>query len=231
MTRPDPSGDRLAAVLALILAGLGGPSGRTEGCDGCESCDACVTCEGCEACDLWWHPWGDEDADADEDGCWDERCLQADLEALRRRQPIGAVGSVGAVSETADTGGDGKTGAEGSAAERGSGTVLLLAVILVLAVITVASVAVGSAVVARHRAMSGADLAALAAADAVARADPDPCGDAARVAHRQSVALVSCSTTGLVADVVVAVPVQVLGVTTRASMRSRAGPVADDGLG
>ena len=53
--------------------------------------------------------------------------------------------------------------------ERGSATVLALAALCVLVVVLVAGLALGSAVVATHRARAAADLAALAAAQALQR--------------------------------------------------------------
>ncbi len=57
-------------------------------------------------------------------------------------------------------------------AEAGSATLVAVAMMAVLLTITVACVYLGSAVVARHRAQSAADLAALAAAGGLARGAP-----------------------------------------------------------
>src|SRR4051794_14864181 len=93
------------------------------------------------------------------------------------------------------------------AGDRGSGTVYGLAIAGLIMTLTFAAAALGEALIARHQAMAGADLAALAAADAVARGDPDPCAAADRIAHRQHAELVRCHTDGLIVDVDVAVRV------------------------
>ena len=109
--------------------------------------------------------------------------------------------------------------------DRGSATVYALAVVALLAAVALGAAAVGGAVVARHRAMSAADLAALAAADALARIEPDPCAAAGRIASRHAVDLLQCTTTGMVVDVVVGAPVRgVLGFGLVAEMHARAGP-------
>ncbi|WP_369069647.1 Rv3654c family TadE-like protein [Kineococcus terrestris] len=66
--------------------------------------------------------------------------------------------------------------------DRGSGTVLVLALGCVALTALLLVLALGGAVVARHRAASAADLAALAAADVLlGRAGGEPCERAARV--------------------------------------------------
>ncbi|WP_431995015.1 Rv3654c family TadE-like protein [Streptomyces griseoflavus] len=64
--------------------------------------------------------------------------------------------------------------------------------------------ALGHAVVVRHRAAGGADLAALAAADHWAEGRAAGCARADRVARAQDARLVRCAITGEVADVSVA---------------------------
>ncbi|GGV20576.1 hypothetical protein GCM10010293_16450 [Streptomyces griseoflavus] len=64
--------------------------------------------------------------------------------------------------------------------------------------------ALGHAVVIRHRAAGGADLAALAAADHWAEGRAAGCARAERVARAQDARLVRCAITGEVADVSVA---------------------------
>ena len=66
--------------------------------------------------------------------------------------------------------------------ESGSGSVWLLCLLGALSAATMASLAVGPAVVARHRAGTVADLAALAGAVAQRSGDPAACSAAARVA-------------------------------------------------
>lgn len=100
-----------------------------------------------------------------------------------------------------------------------------LAVVALLAAVALTAAAVGGALVARHRAMAAADLAALAGADALAAGRAEPCDAAARIASRHAVDLVSCTTNGLVVDVVVGVRVGgIAGHPLVAQMRSRAGP-------
>ncbi|GAA1457889.1 Rv3654c family TadE-like protein [Williamsia maris] len=74
-------------------------------------------------------------------------------------------------------------------------------VIVGLVSLVVAVVFVGSAVVARHRAQSVADLAALAAAQRAMLALDDPCGAARTIAATSSVTIARCRTDG--EDVVV----------------------------
>jgi secretion/DNA translocation related TadE-like protein len=74
----------------------------------------------------------------------------------------------------------------------------------------------GQAVVARHRAGSAADLAALAAADRALDGERPACALAARVAAAQGAVLRRCVVVGEVSDVTAAVG--------GAQVRSRAGP-------
>ncbi len=85
--------------------------------------------------------------------------------------------------------------------ERGIATVLGACVIAGLLVLVVAVVFVASAVVARHRAQSVADLAALAAAQRAMMALDDPCGAARMIAADSAVAITRCGIDGM--DVVV----------------------------
>ncbi|MFI5803735.1 Rv3654c family TadE-like protein [Streptomyces sp. NPDC051561] len=78
--------------------------------------------------------------------------------------------------------------------------------------------AMGQAVVVRHRAGGGADLAALAAAGEWAKGEAVACGRAGEVARAQGVWLVGCVVRGEVADVVVGAGVGPYEV------RARAGP-------
>ena len=118
----------------------------------------------------------------------------------------------------------------GPSDERGSATVWVIALSAVLAVLAAAVVLVGSATVARHRAGTAADLAALAAAGRAVLGEPDACDLADRVARANAAALVSCSVDGSsVVDVRVDVPVRLGGLGVHvASARARAGP-ADPG--
>ncbi|MGR6967291.1 Rv3654c family TadE-like protein [Geodermatophilus sp. URMC 61] len=112
--------------------------------------------------------------------------------------------------------------------ERGSATVWVAALAGVLAAIGVAAVLVGAAVVARHRATTAADLAALAGAEHAVRGEPGACAAAGEVAGANGARLTACTVgDGAVVEVGVAVPVRLgpLGVS-RAGARARAGPVA-----
>ncbi|WP_435863149.1 Rv3654c family TadE-like protein [Streptomyces tendae] len=82
--------------------------------------------------------------------------------------------------------------------------------------------ALGQAVMARHRAAGGADMAALAAADHWALGGTAACERASRVARAQRVRLVRCVITGQVSDVTAA---SGRGPFT-AEVRARAGPAA-----
>ncbi|MBA3524717.1 MAG: flp pilus-assembly TadE/G-like family protein [Geodermatophilaceae bacterium] len=85
----------------------------------------------------------------------------------------------------------------------------------------------GSAVLARHRAESAADLAALAAAGAAPQGADSACGQAERVAAGMNARLDSCRLVGLVAEIQVSVTTElaVVGEAT-AHGRARAGPVS-----
>ena len=109
--------------------------------------------------------------------------------------------------------------------DRGSGTVFAVAIVALVAALALFATALGGAMVARHRAGSAADLAALAAADSVARAEADPCIAAARVATLHGASLTACSVHGSVVDVVVEMaPGGLVGTGRMAVVRARAGP-------
>ncbi len=115
--------------------------------------------------------------------------------------------------------------------ERGSATVWVLALSGVLAVVGVAVVLLGAAAVARHRATTAADLAALAAAVRAVGGDPAACDAAAQVAAANGAALSGCSVgPDAVVEVTVGVSVD-LGPIGRptARARARAGPVTVSG--
>ncbi|MDO0926484.1 flp pilus-assembly TadE/G-like family protein [Streptomyces sp. TG1A-8] len=104
--------------------------------------------------------------------------------------------------------------------DRGSATVWSLGVIAVLCVVFGVVLALGQAVVVRHRAAGGADLAALAGADHWSEGATGACARAQRVARAQKGRLVRCSLVGEVSDVTVASgrgPFE-------ARVRARAGP-------
>lgn len=81
--------------------------------------------------------------------------------------------------------------------ERGSGTVLALGLILALLVLLAATQVVSMVAVSSAQAARGADLAALAGADAVRGISTgSPCAVAEAVAVRNDVELTSCTVTG-----------------------------------
>lgn len=92
-----------------------------------------------------------------------------------------------------------------------------------LCVVFGAVLALGQAVVARHRAAGGADLAALAAADHWSRGEAAACARAERVARAHSVRLVRCAVTGQVSDVTAASGRGPFA----AQVRARAGPAVE----
>lgn len=104
--------------------------------------------------------------------------------------------------------------------DRGSATVWSVGAIAVLCVVFGVVLALGQAVVIRHRAAGGADLAALAAADHWAEGGAVACARAGRVARAQGVRLVRCEVTGQISDVTAA---SGRGPFT-AQVRARAGP-------
>ncbi|MCL7365012.1 Rv3654c family TadE-like protein [Streptomyces ardesiacus] len=109
-----------------------------------------------------------------------------------------------------------------TAPDRGSATVWSVAAIAVLCLVFGVVLALGQAVMARHRAAGGADLAALAAADHWAEGGTAACDRADRVARAQGTRLVRCALTGQVSDVTAA---SGRGPFTT-EIRARAGPAA-----
>ncbi|OKK18447.1 hypothetical protein AMK16_19340 [Streptomyces sp. CB00455] len=85
--------------------------------------------------------------------------------------------------------------------DRGSATVWATLAATVLAAVFGGVLVLGQAVVARHRAASAADLAALAAAATWAHGPERACGAALRVAAAQGAALAACEVRGEVAEV------------------------------
>ncbi|MGW2567628.1 Rv3654c family TadE-like protein [Streptomyces sp. NPDC001537] len=104
--------------------------------------------------------------------------------------------------------------------DRGSATVWSLGAITVLCVVFGVVLALGQAVVVRHRAAGGADLAALAAADHWADGTAAACARADRVARAQGIRLVRCVIVGEVSDVTAASGRGPFA----AEVRARAGP-------
>src|ERR1044072_826382 len=85
--------------------------------------------------------------------------------------------------------------------DRGSATVWSVGAIAVLCVVCGLVLALGKAVVVRHRAAGGGDLAALAAADHWADGPLVACARAEEVARDQGVRLVRCVMVGEISDV------------------------------
>ncbi|MET7270417.1 Rv3654c family TadE-like protein [Streptomyces flaveolus] len=104
--------------------------------------------------------------------------------------------------------------------DQGSATVWSVGAIAVLCLVFGIVLALGQAVVARHRAAGGADLAALAAADHWSLGGTAACARADRIARAQGTRLVRCVLTGQVSDVTAAAGRGPF----RAEIRSRAGP-------
>ena len=88
--------------------------------------------------------------------------------------------------------------------DRGSATVWSLGAMAVLCAVFGAVLALGQAVVVRHRAAGGADLAALAAAAHWEEGGAAACARAERVAAAQGVRLVRCTIVGETSDVTAA---------------------------
>ena len=87
--------------------------------------------------------------------------------------------------------------------DRGAATVLAAAMMAVLLTVTAGGIYIGSAVVARHRAQSAADMAALAAALRLPEGAELACGQASVIAKAMKVDLAACEVDEL--DVVVTV--------------------------
>lgn len=113
----------------------------------------------------------------------------------------------------------------------GSATILALVLVAVLGTLAVAGAAVGGVLVGQRRAASAADLAALAAAEALgpgggsAVAGTAACDVAGRVSEANGARLVGCVVEGfeVVVEVAVDVP-SVFGMRLTAPGRARAGP-------
>ncbi|MEU3256085.1 Rv3654c family TadE-like protein [Streptomyces sp. NPDC006997] len=109
--------------------------------------------------------------------------------------------------------------------DQGSATVWSVGLIAVLCVVFGVALALGQAVVTRHRAAGGADLAALAAADHWAEGTTAACALADGVARGQGTRLVRCAIVGETSEVTVASGAGPL----TARVRARAGPVGAAG--
>lgn len=109
--------------------------------------------------------------------------------------------------------------------DRGSATVWVLSAGLVFVVVAIAIAAIMAATVARHRAQSAADLAALGAALRAWDGPAAACDRAAELAAGNGATLVSCRVEGL--DAIVTVEVVPSGFAGLGAARAsaRAGPV------
>ena len=117
-------------------------------------------------------------------------------------------------------------------ADRGSATVWAAAAVAAVLVIAVAGMHLGGVLLARHRAESAADLAALAAAGRSAAGPQVACARARELAERMSAEVVSCRLEGW--DVLVETQVRPAGPLAgfgSATARARAGPVTGDVTG
>lgn len=110
-----------------------------------------------------------------------------------------------------------------AADERGVATVVAALMVAMIFTVTIGGALIGGAVVARHRAQSAADLAALAAARRVPAGSAIACAEARAVAGAMGAQLRACHIDEL--DVVVAVAVPVGGrIGAEARAAARAGP-------
>jgi secretion/DNA translocation related TadE-like protein len=113
--------------------------------------------------------------------------------------------------------------------DRGSGALWVLAVSLIVVLSAALGAVRGIAALARHRAESAADLAALAGAvHAVSGAD-DVCGAARSIAARNAARLTTCSVDGSVVTITVSCALTGGLGRWRAQASARAGPAPWDG--
>ncbi len=103
--------------------------------------------------------------------------------------------------------------------QSGAAVVAALGVVAVLLLVAGAGAGVGGLVVAQRRAQSAADLAALAAAQAV-QGGEDACAAGDRIADRHEVHLIGCAVEG--PEVVITVEVELPAVFAGRSIRARA---------
>ncbi len=109
--------------------------------------------------------------------------------------------------------------------EQGSATVLVLACGVLLSLAAAVLTSLAAVGVARHRAGTAADLAALAAASRALAGEPAACEEARAVASDVDAELRSCTVVGRTAEVEVEVrPPGRIGELGTARSRARAGP-------
>jgi secretion/DNA translocation related TadE-like protein len=106
--------------------------------------------------------------------------------------------------------------------ETGSASIVALAMVTLLLAVTAGVAVLGSVVIARHRAQSAADLAALSSAARLMDGPRIACARATSVAQAMRTAVTDCSVQGLDAVITVQAVAGVPG--WRASARARAGP-------
>ncbi len=109
--------------------------------------------------------------------------------------------------------------------DEGSGTISGVALIAVAAIMLATVAAAGNLLLCLHRVQNMADLASVAAAQALYDGDADPCEAAERTLSGNEVALESCSTED--EDVIVTATISTsVPLVPEVSRRSRAGPIA-----
>ncbi|MCX2732869.1 flp pilus-assembly TadE/G-like family protein [Saccharopolyspora sp. NFXS83] len=112
---------------------------------------------------------------------------------------------------------------------RECGVATVVAAVLTIGLVVIAGfgLALGSAMLARHRAEGAADLAALGAAARAPRGPASACSAAGEVADAMRVRLLDCALDGPDARIVVEtrVPVGLGALSAQVTARSRAGPV------
>jgi secretion/DNA translocation related TadE-like protein len=112
--------------------------------------------------------------------------------------------------------------------DRGAASIFLLAVGLLLVAAGLAGAAVGSALIARQRARTAADLGALAGATQAIYGQEVACERAARFVAANGGRMTSCTVSGLEIVVRATVDVEPLpGMVRRTEAAARAGPVED----
>lgn len=136
--------------------------------------------------------------------------------------PLGDQPSVGTGLRDAWTHGRPYREGTGGRGDQGSATVVGAVAVLAMLSIVVVVVQLGAAAIARHRAGSAADLAALAGASVAVRGTGVACGRAAELVVAGGARLESCRVDGL--DVLVTVSVGAGLLNRRANARARAGP-------
>lgn len=115
-------------------------------------------------------------------------------------------------------------------ADGGVATIIAVAMIAVLLALTAGGAAVGSAVVARHRAQAAADLSALAGAQHALYGVTPACAEAGAVARRMGAVVAGCTVEDLDVVVAVSVPVMLGRFGARpARAAARAGPIGEGG--